>query len=549
MAFCDSPPSVVQLLNAPAGDPALLELAQALAAQWTGLTAGFHRLMLAHGQLMLTLCVGPVPTLLRQQQFHADAILLHSLPPDELVASGPSWTFKALGQCCRRGTTISFMTEIDPATLAPRLRASGIQLKPSVPGIDQADAGRLDAVYDPPWELSRRQTVQNLAAPAQHCTIIGAGLAGASAAAALARRGWQVTVLDQADAPAQGASGLPVGLLVPHVSADDCTLSRLSRAGVRLMLQQARELLIQDQDWSPCGVFERQIDASPQLPVGWSAASYDWARPGETVADPGDGSRHAGILHHQAGWLKPAQLVEAWLRPPGITVHTGTRIHALHQHAGLWELRDALGHTVLATPRVILANAGGAKALLQQLPMQSSALADNLQRVPALHGMRGLLSWSTHQASPCVAFPALPVNGSGAIIANIPSAHGPAWYMGSSYQPDEQAERADRSNHIGNLDHLRQLLPALADQLAPQFQEGRLQAWKGTRCISTDRLPLVGPVDPAASLWLCAAMGSRGLSLAMLCAELLAAQWCGEPLPVEARLAQSLIALRARTRA
>ena len=143
VAFCDSPPSVVQLLNAPAGDPALLELAQALAAQWTGLTAGFHRLMLAHGQLMLTLCVGPVPALLRQQQFHADAILLHSLPPDELVASGPSWTFKALGQCCRRGPTISFMTEIDPATLAPRLRASGIQLKPSVPGIDQADAGRL----------------------------------------------------------------------------------------------------------------------------------------------------------------------------------------------------------------------------------------------------------------------------------------------------------------------------------------------------------------------------------------------------------------------
>ncbi|MEY3144732.1 MAG: hypothetical protein RL342_403, partial [Pseudomonadota bacterium] len=44
------------------------------------------------------------------------------------------------------------------------------------------------------------------------------------------------------------------------------------------------------------------------------------------------------------------------------------------------------------------------------------------------------------------------------------------------------------------------------------------------------------------------AMGSRGLMFSVLCAELLAAMWGGEPLPVEARLASQLEALRGRQR-
>lgn len=73
-----------------------------------------------------------------------------------------------------------------------------------------------------------------------------------------------------------------------------------------------------------------------------------------------------------------------------------------------------------------------------------------------------------------------------------------------------------------------------------------MQAWQGTRCISHDRLPLVGALDDAAlpTLWICAAMGARGLSFSALCAELLAA-WLGdEPLPMESNLAKLLASSR-----
>ena len=58
--------------------------------------------------------------------------------------------------------------------------------------------------------------------------VPGAGFSGppasAACAASLARRGWQVSLIDAVDGPAGGASALPAGLLAPHVSPDDSLL-------------------------------------------------------------------------------------------------------------------------------------------------------------------------------------------------------------------------------------------------------------------------------------------------------------------------------------
>ncbi|RYF37830.1 MAG: FAD-dependent oxidoreductase, partial [Comamonadaceae bacterium] len=69
-----------------------------------------------------------------------------------------------------------------------------------------------------------------------------------------------------------------------------------------------------------------------------------------------------------------------------------------------------------------------------------------------------------------------------------------------------------------------------------------VQAWTGLRCVAADRRPLLGELAPG--LWLSTAMGSRGLTFAMLCAELLAARLHGEPLPLPRKLAQALDARR-----
>jgi len=77
----------------------------------------------------------------------------------------------------------------------------------------------------------------------KRCIVIGAGIAGAASARALADRRWQVKVLDIAPEPCAAASGVPVGVVSCHASPDDNLLSQLTRAGMQQTLAFARQHL------------------------------------------------------------------------------------------------------------------------------------------------------------------------------------------------------------------------------------------------------------------------------------------------------------------
>ena len=130
-----------------------------------------------------------------------------------------------------------------------------------------------------------------------------------------------------------------------------------------------------------------------------------------------------------------------------------------------------------------------------------------------------------------------------------------AWVMGSTFErgvatlPPSLADQ--HAAHAANLAKLRTLQPqaamavgaalqAAADGVPPHA--GAARSWSAVRCTSPDRLPIAGPVAAAElpGLWTCTAMGARGLTLALLCGELLAARLHGEPLPLDARLARAL---------
>lgn len=545
VALCQHPCGAQDLLVHGAANPAIAALAQELGAQWFGLLPGFHRFLLAHGQVVLTLCVGDTLALLRAQQFEADAVALSAQHADELNFP---WILKALARCCRRGTTLALhdFNHADRSELRAALTQNGFTFPSSDAHQGQAAPAQLSGRFDPPWALKNtRQGAALAALPIERCAVIGAGLAGASVAAALAKRGWQVQVLDLASAPAAGASGLPVGLVVPHVSRDDCALSRLSRAGVRLMLQQARDLLKINQDWAPSGVLERQVNGTPTLPKTWPKSGEQWS---ESHHEPDTAvPLGTGIWHRQGAWIKPAALVKAWLAQPGVTFQPNSEVTDVRRTDGIWELLDSTGTTLCRAERVVFSSADGTFHLLQKMKLLRPDLYGLWEHLPATKGMRGLLNWDFHHVPIDASFPAFPVNGSGSVVPHIPMDGGLAWFMGSSYQPESQPERSDMANQANNFAHLGQLLPPLAQHLAPAFVSDTLKTWKNTRCVTADRLPAVGPLQASdqPGLWLCAGMGSRGLSFSVLCAELLAARFGAEPLPIEAKLAHSLEALRA----
>jgi len=519
VALTPQPPDAALLLQAVAAFPDLRPPVQALLRAWHGLLPGFHRLSL--GPVQLTLCVGELQPLLREQQFEADRVFLDTtLPWDR-------WSLKALARCCRRDTRLC-AGALD-APLMARLLQSGFAL--------EGDGLR----YDPAWTLkTSRETLRTRAASPATCAVIGAGLAGASVAAALARRGWQVQVLDAAPEPAAGASGLPAGLLVPHVSADDSPRSRLTRAGVGLMLQQAGELLQPGQDWAPSGVLEQRLDGSAGLPAHWPAAGQEITRPAAAGTEPWRAGMAAvpALWHAQAGWIKPARLVQAWLAQPGIQFRGNARVQALQRSGAQWQLLDRDGQLLASASHVVLANAGDAPRLLAPLGLDAG--------LPPLQDMRGVVSRGLRQPGDEAALPPFPVNGAGSLIPAVPTDEGPAWYAGATYEAGHEPAAPASEHHRINLDKLGTLLPAAAGVLAPSFAPAAARGWGGTRCVSADRLPLVGPLEDGAqpTLWISAAMGSRGLSFALLGAELLAARLGAEPWPVEMSLARFLHARR-----
>jgi tRNA 5-methylaminomethyl-2-thiouridine biosynthesis bifunctional protein len=438
---------------------------------------------------------------------------------------------------------------------------------------------------------------------AAHCVVIGAGLAGAAVANRLAQRGWQVLVLDAAGQPAQGASALPAGLLAPQVSPDDGVQSQISRCGVRATLRQASQLLQQGIDWQHTGVLEHRVNGQTGLPGPWSAApapapplalaraSREWTQAAtaaqlEAAHLP---AQTAALWHQPAAWIKPAALVKALLQHPNIRFEGDRRADALQRTDSQWGVVDAHGQCMALAPLVIITAAHGSPSLLAGVPGAA---------VPALQALRGQVSWGRRQRAigygaqaEQSSLPPFPVNGLGSLIPAVPDGADLRWALGASYERDEDEvttsalQRAGR--HRENLQRLRGLLPeaarVLASQLAgsPEGSSGgaasngvepgldldseQAEAFVGIRCASRDRLPLVGPVyathtgqgraqtvasqptaldalQPVAldGLWLCTAMGSRGLTLAVLCADLLAARLHGEPWPLERRLGLAL---------
>jgi tRNA 5-methylaminomethyl-2-thiouridine biosynthesis bifunctional protein len=494
-----SPVSAADLLRSAEGRPELEPLARDLAAQWFGLMPGIHRLAFERGRVLLTLHVTDVNDALRHERFVADSVFIEGFGPHNL---------KALARHCRRGTRIA--VSIASGELREGLAQVGFQ-------VDEAD-GNLQGEFAPAWVPKGTRPAAPVAP--SRCVVIGAGLAGAAVAASLARRGWQVTVLDAATQPAAGASGVPVGMLAPHYSPDDNLLSRLSRTGVRLAMQQARELLREGEDWKATGVLERREEPAR----GLTEAGAPWSRTAtaQELAEAALPEHQAAVWHEQAAWIKPGAMVAAWLRQPGIEWQGNTKVARAVRDAEDWQLLDSQGKVLARAPLVVIA-----------IALESAQVAGaDLQLLP----VRGQVSWGEQLAS--APLPSFPINGNGHFIPGVPVAGSQAWFCGSTFDRGETALEVRPQDHAANLARLRALVPQAAAKVQGAFDNGTVHAWTGVRCASSNRRPLVGELRPG--LWVSTAMGSRGLTFSVLCAELLAARLHDEPLPLPSRLAQAL---------
>ncbi|WP_334133524.1 FAD-dependent 5-carboxymethylaminomethyl-2-thiouridine(34) oxidoreductase MnmC [Tepidimonas sp.] len=526
----------------------LRPLAEWLAARFDGLLPGVHRWTWygadAAGRartLHLTLLVGDATRTLPTLDVAVDSVFLDGFNPEVNPEMWGPEVLRAVARLSRPGTRLATWTVA--RVVRDGLRAVGFEVD-KAPGLPPK-RHCLRAVYTPRWtpRTVLRQPQWPPATP-REAVIIGAGLAGAAAAWSLAQRGWQVTVLDAAAQPAAGASGLPVGLVAPHVSPDDAPLSRLTRAGVTATLERAAALLRPGIDWASSGVLEHRGAGKRALPSAdlWQPQGHAWSAPADAARlhDAGLPPGTPALWHARAAWLRPARLVAAQLAHPCIALRLGAAVEHLQRDAqrGEWAVHGR-GRAVLARAPLVVLSAG----------FDTRALLANIgDATLPLHALRGQVAWGALDrldSRARAALPPFPVNGHGSLISGVPGDDGsPLWCMGSTFVRGVTDRTPNDAEHSANWDKLHRLLPPAATALRTAWPQ--TQRWAAVRCTLPDRLPAVGPVDSARwpGLHVLTALGARGLTLSVLCGEVLAAGLHGEPWPLERALAAALRASR-----
>ena len=201
-------------------------LARELVERWPPLVAGLHTLEFDGGRVRLLLGFGEALDVLRHLVARIDAFFLDGFAPACNAAMWSPELLRSLAKLAAPGATAA--TWSAARVVRDGLAAAGFEVNAATGQGGKRDitlarhAPRFTATPPPGRVLPTR-------AP-DHALVLGAGLAGAMTARALAREGIACTVLERHAEAAAEASGNPAGLWHGTVSADDGPHARWHRA-------------------------------------------------------------------------------------------------------------------------------------------------------------------------------------------------------------------------------------------------------------------------------------------------------------------------------
>jgi tRNA 5-methylaminomethyl-2-thiouridine biosynthesis bifunctional protein len=489
--------------------PEFAVLSEELQANWPALMPGFHRIALDGGRVQLTLMLGDAADCLPQVEAGVDAFYLDGFSPDCNTDLWQPGLFDMLARLAKPDAMAATYTVAAPVRQG--LAQAGFVCD------KRAGYGRkrhcLAARFKGPSHWIE-------AAAPQHVAVIGAGVAGAATAHALAQRGVAVTLLERAAAPAQAASGNPVGVFRPVISRDDSRATRLTRAAFLHDLRAWARL--DGIEWARCGVLHlaRDADAAAKQQQALAATTppADFAR----WVDLGEARELAnwpvaapGVFYPTAGWVVPTSLCRAWLDHPAISLKTGCAVARVQAVARGWQVLDGDGAVLAEADAVVLANARDALSLVPDQGWPLNTVRGQITQLPpgSLPQIQRVIAREGYVA---------------------PGASRPL--VGATYEHDDDDTTPRTASDLANLARLEAILPGAGAHLAIDEMSGRASL----RATLPDRLPIVGAVDGHAGLYVAAGYASRGVVWAGLLGEALADRMSGQPLPLEAELMRAI---------
>jgi len=470
--------------------PELADLSARLLAQWPGKACGLHRIDLPELGAVLDVAHLEAAEALTGWSGPADAWFLDGFAPS---ANPQMWREEVLGLVAARSAPGATAATFTVAGAVRRgLQAAGFEVakRPGFGGKrERLEAWRAGEPRDP---------------PIPRVAIVGGGIAGASAARALAVLGVEAVLVDEAR-PAGGGFTHPAALVTPRLDAGLGPLAQIAAQAFRRAVSLYERL---DGAVRSRGVLQLAAQLRDVRRFETIAASGLF-NPGELAVLPPEAvSDRLGEPGPQALEQRSALVIDPRAPLSAWSPHKiDGRVERLMREGRVWRLEDAGGRLLVEADAVVLAAALDCARLVPGLPLSP---------------VRGQASWAQG-----VSIPQAAAWGGYA----VPTGDGVLY--GATHDREAAGTELRPADDARNLELVRRALPLLAARL-----EGRpLQSRAGVRAVTPDRLPMAGPAPGAEGLFLLCGFGSRGFAFAPLLAEHVAAQIAGAPSPLPAPLA------------
>lgn len=521
--------------------PLLSPVCDPLLDRWPDPLPGCHRRRFVDWGITIDFWWGEAAEILEDLASHerpwVDAWYLDGFAPATETGPWESSVYEAMAGLSRPGAT--FATFTAAGTVRRGLADAGFHVtkRPGYGRKREALCGHLDTASPrpprlTPWDLNAHpMSVDN-------ALVVGAGLAGAHVAAALAARGITVTVLE-AGAMATGGSSNLQGITYTRLShqhnpltdfsvsafgyATDLTSQLLRRGALTEGVDVGLGGYIQLHDEDDMLAHLREV--LPLAPQFAQAVSAD-----DIAARIGIAPRCGGIHYQRGGWLDPRAVCRTLLDHPLITVQENCGPLTLEcTDSGYWQALNEASATLAEAPAAILATAYGVLAAPQLAWLPITPIRGQTTHLPSTAQLSGLEIALCDQGY-------------------LPPARAGLHCIGASFGPGDVGTDEREPEHAHNIDMMQSALPQL-DIAAPE------QGWQGHvahRCNSNDYLPIAGmapdlpafnaqydrlrhdrkrlidaPAPLHTGLGVLTSLGSRGLTAAPLAAEVLADQLLG----------------------
>jgi tRNA 5-methylaminomethyl-2-thiouridine biosynthesis bifunctional protein len=441
-----------------------------LCARYPHAIEGLHLIHFKEYRSSLQLFLGDALSKLRETTARVDAWYLDGFSPERNPALWSAEVLREVTRLSRPGATLG--TYSVSASVRERLSALGWELA-KVKGVGRKRevlTGRL------PGADGDRGVPQRVA-------VVGGGIAGASVAQSLSRRGISVTLFERNKTLFSEASGNRRGIVFPYLSAERDRRHRFYLAAFQFLNRS----FVGDAEGALYLPFrERQEKFLVRV------AEFHFPPEFLQIASPAEAQELAGVVLPGNGGLFFPEGRSYSFKEHFSLEQADVQVRAEAEFSGDF---DAI---------VLCTGGGGLSSLpaeLRQLftPVMGEVAA--FEATPASRGLKRILC------------------GDGYITPDTGSGHlcGATYHRGVSQSVVSPQAESSLSEIAGRLLPVGALVP------------GSIRA--GVRATTPDRLPVIGHFRD--NIYLSLGHGSRGGVSAPLVAEQVAAEICGEPYPIE----------------